>query len=590
MFLLLATVRPFKRHLLLLGLLLAGTIALQLLAPQIIRRFLDAAAAQSEATTRSLLPVGLLYFAVVLAQKLLNLASIYLSADLGWATTNRLREELTAHTLRLDMGFHKLHPVGELIERIDGDVSALANSFSGLVVQVAGNTLLAAGILAMLWRESGTVALVGLAYAGVTLLFMRLMHRPVTRYFAAFREAIARLSSYLEERLVATEDVRANGAGRYVMERLSGHLQATEEARLRADLVGGITAHGRRLLFVAAFVLTLWLAGRAYLRGGMSIGTVYLLATYINMLNRPLSEIHRQLHHLQRALVSIARVGDYLQLQPAVQERQTLQELPDRALSIGLEDVTFGYRDRVGEPAPEAVLHNISFDLPAGQVLGLLGRTGSGKTTLTRLLFRLYDVDEGAVRVGGVDVRALPLAQLRQVIGLVTQDVQLFAAPIRDNLTFFRRHDADAEASQVEDARLLEALDAVGLREWVEGLPRGLDTVLEAGGSGLSAGEAQLLALARVFLRNPRVVVLDEASARLDPVTERRLEQAIDRLLAGRTGIIIAHRLATVQRVDRIVILEEGQVQEDGLRAELMADDNSRFASLLRAGLEEVLA
>ena len=583
---LLPYLKPFKRRLLLLGLLLAGSILLQLLAPQIIRRFLDTA--RAGAAARALVLVGLIYFAVVLAQKLLNLGSVYLSADLGWATTNRLREDLTTHTLHLDMGFHKLHPAGELIERIDGDVSALAESFSGLVVQVTGNALLATGILALLWLESGSVALVGLGYAASTLLFMRTTHPLGMRIFASQREAFARLSGYLEERLAGTEDVRANGAAPYVMARLAPHLRATEQARVRADLLGGATFHGRRLLFVAAFGLTLWLAGLAFLRGEMTIGTVYLLVAYINMLDSPLTQIHRQLHHLQHAVVSSARVQDFFRLQPAVQDRGARHSLPAGPLAVRLEGITFSYRDRPAEEAPEAVLRDVSFQLPAGQVLGLLGRTGSGKTTLTRLLFRLYDVDQGAILLGGVDLRELPLAELRQSVGLVTQDVQLFAASIRDNLTFFRRY--DHKATPLPDAALLEALDAVGLRQWVDGLPQGLDTPLATGGSGLSAGEAQLLALARVFLRDPRVVVLDEASSRLDPATERRLERALDLLLAGRAAIIVAHRLGTLQRADRIVILEEGRVQEQGLRIELAADSNSRYAALLRTGMEEVLA
>ena len=583
---LLPYLKPFKRRLLLLGLLLAGSILLQLLAPQIIRRFLDTA--RAGAAARALVLVGLIYFTVVLAQKLLNLGSVYLSADLGWATTNRLREDLTTHTLHLDMGFHKLHPAGELIERIDGDVSALAESFSGLVVQVTGNALLATGILALLWLESGSVALVGLGYAASTLLFMRTTHPLGMRIFASQREAFTRLSGYLEERLAGTEDVRANGAAPYVMARLAPHLRATEQARVRADLLGGATFHGRRLLFVAAFGLSLWLAGLAFLRGEMTIGTVYLLVAYINMLDSPLTQIHRQLHHLQHAVVGSARVRDFFRLQPAVQDRGARHSLPAGPLAVRLEGITFSYRDRPAEEAPEAVLRDVSFELPAGQVLGLLGRTGSGKTTLTRLLFRLYDVDQGAILLGGVDLRELPLAELRQSVGLVTQDVQLFAASIRDNLTFFRRY--DHKATPLPDAALLEALDAVGLRQWVEELAQGLDTPLAAGGSGLSAGEAQLLALARVFLRDPRVVVLDEASSRLDPATERRLERALDRLLAERAAIIVAHRLGTLQRADRIVILEEGRVQEQGLRVELAADSNSRYASLLRTGLEEVLA
>jgi ABC-type multidrug transport system fused ATPase/permease subunit len=224
----------------------------------------------------------------------------------------------------------------------------------------------------------------------------------------------------------------------------------------------------------------------------------------------------------------------------------------------------------------------VSFRLEPGHVLGLLGRTGSGKTTIARLLFRLYDVDGGAVRVGGVDVRDLRVDDLRRRISLVTQDVQLFDGTLRDNVRLF---DPD-----VGDDRLGAVFASLGLDEWLAELPDGLDTVLGPTARGLSAGEAQLVALARVFLEDPGLVVLDEASSRLDPHTEALLEDAIDRLLADRTGIVIAHRLRTIERADAVLLLDGGMVVEHGDRMALAADPTSRFAVLLQTGLPEVRA
>jgi ATP-binding cassette subfamily B protein len=232
------------------------------------------------------------------------------------------------------------------------------------------------------------------------------------------------------------------------------------------------------------------------------------------------------------------------------------------------------------------VLTDITFTLPPGRVLGLLGRTGSGKSTLTKLLFRFYDPVTGAIRLGdgngrAYDIRDAQQAQLRRRIGLVTQEVQLFHATVRDNLTLFD--------DTIADERILQVIRELGLGNWFAALPAGLATRLD-GNSGLSAGEAQLLAFARVFLANPGLVILDEASSRLDPATEQLIEQAIDRLLAGRTGIIIAHRLATVQRADEIMILDGGHIGEYGLRLELAYNPNSRFYHLLQTGLEEAYA
>ncbi|MBX3015678.1 MAG: ABC transporter ATP-binding protein, partial [Caldilineaceae bacterium] len=244
------------------------------------------------------------------------------------------------------------------------------------------------------------------------------------------------------------------------------------------------------------------------------------------------------------------------------------------------------------QPTERPLLQDFTLTLAPGRTLGVLGRTGSGKTTLTRLLLRLYDPQAGTVELNGIDLRQLTRAALRRHVGIVTQDVQLFHASVRDNLTFF-----DA---RLADAAIEEALVTVGLGDWLQALPAGLDTMLAAGGSGLSAGEAQLLAFARLLLRDPGVVLLDEASSRLDPHSERRLDQALNNLLFGgqdagtqnkRTAMIIAHRLTTLQKVDDLLILEAGQIQEYGPRAQLAADPTSRFAQLLRTGnaLNEVI-
>jgi ATP-binding cassette subfamily B protein len=230
----------------------------------------------------------------------------------------------------------------------------------------------------------------------------------------------------------------------------------------------------------------------------------------------------------------------------------------------------------------EMVLCNIEFNLKPGRILGLLGRTGSGKTTITRLLFRLYDPDEGCIRLGGVDLRDLHIQELRRSVGMVTQNIQLFHATVRENLTFFDE--------SVPDERVIQAIRDLGLWDWYSSLPKGLDTELESGGGGLSAGEAQLLAFTRIFLRDPGLVILDEATSRLDPATEHLIELAVDKLIQNRTAIIVAHRLGTVERADDILIIEDGEICEFGERLQLASDPDSRFYHLLETGMEEVLA
>jgi ABC-type multidrug transport system fused ATPase/permease subunit len=222
------------------------------------------------------------------------------------------------------------------------------------------------------------------------------------------------------------------------------------------------------------------------------------------------------------------------------------------------------------------VLRDISLRIEPGRVLGLVGRTGSGKSTLTRLIPRFLDATSGVVRVGGVDVREMKLAELRARIGIVSQDVRLFDASLRDNLTLF------ADDDIADDVRLSAVIETLGLGDWLRSLPEGLDTRLGADGVGLSAGQMQLISCARVLLRDPDIVILDEASARLDPATEQLLHDALGRLLTGRTGVIVAHRLDTLSFADDIAVIDDGELLEHGQRAALAADPTSRFAALLR--------
>jgi ATP-binding cassette subfamily B protein len=304
--------------------------------------------------------------------------------------------------------------------------------------------------------------------------------------------------------------------------------------------------------------------------GDMTLGTIVLLLAYTDALFRPLMQITRQLEGLQKASASIERILELLHTESAVVENPAAA-LPPGALSVSFDQVSFSYLE--GEP----VLQKVGFELRAGRVLGLLGRTGSGKTTISRLLLRLYDPDNGVIRFGGIDARNVGVSDLRQRVGMVTQSVQLFAGSVRDNLTLFNR--------EVRDDFILEILKDLGLGGWYRKLPDGLDTHMKNDTSGISSGEAQLLAFARIFLRNPGLVILDEASAHLDPATESYIEHAVDRLLADRTGIVIAHRLSTVERADDIIVLEDGKIVEAGERRGLAANPQSRFSHLLETGL-----
>lgn len=564
-------VRPQRLRVVALAALLLSSIGLQLLNPQILRSLIDTATSGGALETLTLAAV--LYIVVALIQQGVAVAATYVGETVGWSATNALRADLAAHCLRLRLSYHNTHTPGEMIERIDGDVTALSNFFSQFVILILGNALLLAGVLVLLYREDYRVGLVLTLYAAGALFLLGRMRNYAVPAVTAERQASAEFFGFLEDRLSGLDDIRANGGGGFVMLRFYQNARHLYETRVRAWMRNNAIWMSVMSIFALGYTLGLGLGGWLFLQGAVSIGTVYLVFQYTNMLRRPLEQISQQLKEFQKAAASIGRVGQLKAVSDIVPEGRSRLAFSGPLL-VEFENVAFSY----GE---ENVLDRIGFRLEPRQVLGVLGHTGSGKSTLTRLLFRLYDVTGGSIRLNGLDVRSLELGELRTRVGIVTQEVQLFQASIRDNLTLFD--------PSVSDKRILQVLDTLGLHEWYDKLPFGLGTELGPGKFGLSAGEAQLLAFARVFLREPGLVILDEASSRLDPLTERLIERAVDRLLHHRTGIIIAHRMGTVQRADQILILEHGRILEQGARLKLLHDPDSRFAQLLRTGMEQVL-
>jgi ATP-binding cassette subfamily B protein len=562
-----------KRRFILLTVLLLTSIGLQVVNPQVVRRFIDAAT--TGGTSAALTTAALLFIGIALFQQVIGVSATYLGENVAWTATNALRSELARHCLNLDMRFHNDTSPGELIERIDGDVAELSNFFSQMVIRVVGNLILLVGILTVLFLEDARIGLLFIGFAGATLYALNRVRGIAIPHQKAMRAAMADLFGYLEERLAGTEDIRSSGAVDFVINGLYklqyvilGHWRRAWRLFIVVRFTGGMSvALGTAIAFLAGY--------RLYQDGAMTVGTVYLLVSYTNMLARPIRELTQQTESIQTIGASVERLADLRGVECTIQEGAGAR-VPQGPLSLAFEDVSFAYHE------DERVLKEVTFRLAPGKVLGLLGRTGSGKTTMARLVFRLYDLSEGEIRLGGTPIRQFRMAQLRQRVAMVTQDVQLFQGTVRDNLTFFDR--------SIPDAHIHRVIEQLELEEWYRSLPKGLDTRLETGGRSLSAGEAQLLAFTRVFLRDPGLVILDEASSRLDPATEALIERAVDRLLQDRTAIVIAHRLGTVHRADEIMILQDGAVVEHGARERLAADPESRFYGLLQTGLEEVLA
>ena len=605
------------------ALLLAGSGA-QSLNPLIVRHVLDAALAGAALNT--LVLWALAFIASATAAQAISVLATYLSVRIGWQATNALRVDLLRHTVALDQRFHNAHTPGEMIERVDGDVTLLSNYFSEFVVQILGSILVIVVLLVVILLQDWRVGAIFGGFVVVSWALLLSLRRIGVAPWQQTRQASGELFGFLEEALTGMEDIHTSNGKPYVIRRFYRLTRRYLKYQIKAGMRTNVMVNAWLLVDTAGYAVGLGLGALLYLNGLATLGMAYLVFHYAGMIARPLRMVVFQMEDFQRAAAAAQRavrlLGERSALappgpraagsepqaagseprvtgtepepaggaaaRPRLAERAAARPasavaaagespvLPPGALAVRFDDVSFGYDPSL------PVLDEVSLELPAGEILGLIGRTGSGKTTLSRLLFRFYDVDRGCVRLGGHDVRELDLAALRGRLAMVNQRVDLVHGSVRDNLTLFD--------TSVPDERIVAVLDDLGLGRWWRALPRGVHTELAGQNAELSAGQAQLLAFGRVFLlSDPAVVVLDEASSRLDPGTERSIEHAVDRLVAGRTAIIIAHRLSTVLRADWIALLDNGRLAEYDRRETLLADPASRLSRLLRHGSAEVL-
>ncbi len=437
--------RPEWSRMVMLLLVLAGTIAAQVLAPLVTARFIN------RATTghplRELILLSLLTMGIALFGQLLAVVETYVAENVSWAATNEMRADLLAHLLRLDASFHNAHTPGELIERVDGDIGTLARFFSRFVVYVLGNGVLMLSVLLLLFAVDWRVGLGLGLFVVITLVVMLRIRLAATPAWVAARQGTAEFYGFLGEYLAGLEDIRSSGATAFVLRRCAEMMRRWLTVTYNAEIKGYALVATSQTLFGAGIAVAFFLSALLYRDGTLTIGAVYLIFQYTEVLRQPTEQIRNEVQDLQQADASMGRVEALLRLKPRLVDGPGAV-LPDGPLSVELDHVSFSY-------APQApVLDDITFRLEPGRVLGIVGRTGSGKTTLTRLLPRFYDPTEGVVRLGGVDLRETKLADLRARIGLVTQEVHLFNASLRDNLTLF-----DA----VPDEQISAVLATIGL-------------------------------------------------------------------------------------------------------------------------------
>jgi ATP-binding cassette subfamily B protein len=512
--------------------------------------------------------VSALFLLTLVAQYALRYVQIYLLGWTGQRVVHDLREALFAHVQRLPARFFDANPVGRLMTRILGDAEAVGELFASGVVSILGDVLTLAGVMAVMLALDWRLALV--TFAAVPVLFA------AAGYFRArardayreVRNRVARLNAYLQESLLGMTVIQVFGQEAAQAREFSRLNDAHRRATYRRMGYDALLYAGVELIGSVAVAALLWWGGAQILDGTLTFGILVAFMEYVHRFFLPIRDVSAKYTVMQSATVAAERIFGLLDTpveivappdpyRPGVGPAPRPGD-PGRA-AIEFRDVWFAYQPGAGDGPDDAggwVLRGLSLRIEPGERVALVGATGAGKTTLARLLTRMYDVQRGVVLVDGVDVRQWDLTALRRQVGLVLQDVVVFSGSVAENLSLGRR---GVGRDAIEDAARRAHADG-----FVRALPGGYASELRERGANLSHGQRQLLSVARALVYNPPVLVLDEATSSVDPETEALLQDAVDRLLAGRTSVVIAHRFSTIQRADRVIVLQRGQLCEDG--------------------------
>lgn len=480
----------------------------------------------------------------------------YLLQKMGQGILADLRRDVFARLQRLDLAHFDRTPVGRLVTRATTDIDSLHELFTAGIVSIVGDLLLLAGIAAVLFALDWRLALAAFAILPFLFLLTTWFKTRARKSFREVRVEVARLAAMLQEHVTGMSVVQLFGREAESARGFAAINRAHRDANVRGIFYYAVYYPGVELLTAAGLALVLAVGGVRVSTGVVSIGALVAFLQYAQRFYQPLADLSEKYNVLQQAMASSERIFELLDTPSSIVSPPSGHAPATVAGAIEFDHVDFAYRP--GEP----VLRDVSIRVAPGEMVAVVGATGAGKSTLANLLLRFYDATGGAVRLDGVDVREWQLGALRRAVGLVLQDVFLFAGTIGGNLRLGESFPAERLRRAAADAEALER---------IERLPGGFEAPVRERGAGLSTGEKQLLAFARALAFDPPVLVLDEATASVDTETERRIQRALERLLAGRTSLVIAHRLSTIQRADRIVVLHHGRVAEQGSHRELLA-------------------
>lgn len=567
---LLVYMRPYRRVVGVSLVLLLGTSVLQTLGPLLTKMAVDRYLAPTTRTLATpldgylsadpwigLSQISLLYLACILLGLVFDFGNTYLMQWTGQHAMYDLRRGLMDHLQRLDIAYYDQNPVGRLITRVTTDVDVLNDLFASGLVTILGDVLMLGFIIAVMLKLSPGMTLLLLGVMPFVILVTVLFRRAVTQSYRRIRVAIARINAYLQEHIngiAVLQLFNREERSKKEFERLNrDHMEAFKEA---------INAYGwfyPVVEFLAMIALAALLAygGFRIRQGALSLGVLIAFLQYGMRFFRPIQDLSEKYNILQSAMAASERIFKLLNTEIVIQPPADPKPFPSQPAPIEFDAVWFAYK---GE---DWVLRDVSFRIGPGETVAVVGHTGAGKTTLTSLLLRFYDVQKGSIRIGGIDIREFALDELRRQFSIVLQDPYLFTGTVDTNIRL--------GTEGITREAIETAAEQVNLMDFVRTLPDGFAQPVHERGSGFSTGQKQLISFARALAHNPRYLILDEATSSVDTETEFRVRDALERLVEGRTSLVIAHRLSTIQRADRILVLHKGRLRESGTHQELLA-------------------
>ena len=555
----LAQVGPYRRRFAWTGVMVVVLSSLVWIRPALIQRAVDVHIAQGD--LKGLLQVFLMVVGVLIVEALVQYRVTYLANWVAQSVSLDLRAKLYRHVSKFRLKYFDQTPVGALVTRHVSDIDGVANVFSNGILNAVGDLLALFVVVAAMVYIDWSLTLVVLIPIPVLLVATRIFQKHIKGAFVDVRNQVARINEFVQEHVTGMHIVQAFNREKVEAEAFADINRAHREANIRSIWAFSVFFPVVEMLSATSVGLLLWLGIGHVVQGGLTLGVVLQFILYVFMLYRPIRQLADRFNVLQMGIVNADRVFKLLDRDDSIAEPAS-PVIPSWKGEIVFDDVWFAYVDKE-DGTPDWVLRGVSFSVQPGERVAFVGATGAGKSSIVNLISRFYEFQKGRITIDGVDIRDIPVDVLRGQIGVVLQDVFLFSGSLRENV---RLHDQD-----ITDDQIWEAIGAVGAERFVERLPEGLDHDVRERGATLSVGQRQLIAFVRAYLSNPNILILDEATSSIDSESEQWIQEATAALTSGRTSLLVAHRLNTVRDADRIVVLHQGEIAEQGTHEELVA-------------------